>query len=65
MKNSDTFQFVRASALADILGVSKSTIWRWRTEGRLPDPFRRSNRVTVWNLEDVLAFVERKRDLSL
>ncbi|WP_420538678.1 helix-turn-helix transcriptional regulator [Mailhella massiliensis] len=65
MKNSDTFQFVRASALADILGVSKSTIWRWRTEGRLPDPFRLSNRVTVWNLEDVLAFVERKRDLSL
>ena len=65
MKNSDTFQFVRASALADILGVSKSTIWRWRAEGKLRDPFRLSNRVTVWNLEDVLAFVERKRDLSL
>lgn len=65
MKNSDTFQFVRASALADILGVSKSTIWRWRAEGKLPDPFRLSSRVTVWELKEVLAFVEQKRDLSL
>ncbi|WP_346664763.1 helix-turn-helix domain-containing protein [uncultured Mailhella sp.] len=65
MTTSRSSQFVRASDLAAILGVSKSTIWRWRAEGKLPDPFRLSSRVTVWELKEVLAFVEQKRDLSL
>ena len=64
-QNSSSSQFVRASDLAAILGVSKSTIWRWRAEGKLPDPFRLSSRVTVWELKEVLAFVEQKRDLFL
>ena len=65
MQSSRSSQFVRASALADILGVTKSAVWRWWSEGNLPDPFRLSTRVTVWALEEVLAFVEQKRDLSL
>lgn len=65
MQSSCIFQFVRASALADILGVTKSAVWRWWSEGNLPDPFRLSTRVTGWALEEVLAAVEQKRDLSL
>lgn len=65
MQSSRISQFVRASALADILGVTKSAVWRWWSEGNLPDPFRLSTRVTAWALEEVLAVVEQKRDLSL
>ena len=53
------------AALADVLGVRQSTIWHWRAEGNLPDPFRLSTSVTVWVLEEVLAFVEQNRDFSL
>ena len=56
---------IRVAALADVLGVRQSTIWHWRAEGNLPDPFRLSTSVTVWVLEEVLAFVEQKRDFSL
>lgn len=65
MQSSCISQFVRTSALADILGVTKSIVWRWWSEGNLPDPFRLSTRVTGWALEEVLAVVEQKRDLSL
>ncbi|WP_346665842.1 AlpA family phage regulatory protein [uncultured Mailhella sp.] len=53
------------AVLADVLGVRQSTIWHWRAEGNLPDPFCLSTRVTVWALKEVLAFVEQKRDFSL
>ena len=56
---------IRVAVLADVLGVRQSTIWHWRAEGNLPDPFRLSTSVTVWVLEEVLAFVEQKRDFSL
>lgn len=65
MQSSCISQFVRTSVLADILGVTKSIVWRWWSEGNLPDPFRLSTRVTGWALEEVLAVVEQKRDLSL
>ena len=55
-------RYVRASALAKILGVSKSTIWRWQTEGNLPEPIHLSTRVTVWVLDEIFAFIQKKRE---
>jgi prophage regulatory protein len=39
------------------LPVSHATIWRWVKEGRFPRPFKLGGNVTVWNLEEVDAFV--------
>lgn len=42
------------------LPVSPATVWRWVREGRFPKPFKLSDRVTVWNVSDVEAFVARQ-----
>jgi prophage regulatory protein len=43
-----------------ILPVSKTTVWRWVREGRFPPPFKLGDSVTVWNLDQVEAFIERQ-----
>lgn len=42
------------------LPVSPATVWRWVREGRFPKPFKLSNRVTVWDVSDVEAFVAQQ-----
>lgn len=42
------------------LPVSPATIWRWVREGKFPAPFKLSDRVTVWNLDQVEAFVAKQ-----
>jgi prophage regulatory protein len=43
------------------LPVSQATIWRWVKEGRFPKPFKLSERITVWNIEDIDVFMAEKR----
>lgn len=43
------------------LPVSQATIWRWVKEGRFPKPFKLSDRITVWNIEDIEVFMAEKR----
>lgn len=40
------------------LPVSPTTVWRWVREGRFPAPFKLGDSVTVWNLDQVEAFIE-------
>ena len=59
-------QVIRISELASTpakpgrLPVSPATVWRWVREGRFPKPFKLSDRVTVWNISDIDAFVARQ-----
>ena len=41
--------------------VSPATIWRWVMEGKLPKPYKLSDRITVWNTEDVDFFISQRR----
>ena len=41
--------------------VSPATIWRWVKEGKFPTPFKLSDRITVWNTEDVDFFISQRR----
>lgn len=56
-------QIIRLNELASTknragkLPVSPATVWRWVREGQFPKPFKLSNRVTVWNLAEVDAFI--------
>ena len=56
-------QVIRLNELASTktrsgkLPVSPATVWRWVREGQFPKPFKLSNRVTVWNLAEVDAFI--------
>jgi predicted DNA-binding transcriptional regulator AlpA len=51
-------QYWRAEQIAENLGVSISTVWRWSASGKLPKPKKLSKRVTVWNAADVQAAIE-------
>jgi len=48
-------RYWRASQIAERLGVSESTIWRWAQAGKISKPVRLSKRVTVWDAEKVTA----------
>lgn len=50
--------FLRAHAVAQILGVAIVTVWRWSANGRLPQPVRLSPRVTVWRAQDLRAWMQ-------
>jgi prophage regulatory protein len=48
--------------LADLLSLSRRTVWRWLNDGRLPVPLRLSPRVVRWRASDVQQFLDRKGD---
>lgn len=47
----------RVKDLAKRLGIGESTIWRWVSEGRFPEPIRLGRRITVWKREDIEEFL--------
>jgi predicted DNA-binding transcriptional regulator AlpA len=55
-------RYGRAARVAEMLDVSVSTIWRWRTEGVIPPPHHIGPRTPVWDLDEVQALVERRRN---
>lgn len=42
-----------------LLPVSPATLWRWVSEGKFPKPFKLGRTVTVWNADEVEAFIEK------
>ncbi|WP_426176303.1 helix-turn-helix transcriptional regulator [Massilia sp. TWR1-2-2] len=51
------------SAKVGLLPVSPATVWRWVREGKFPKPFKLGTSVTVWDLDQVEAFIaQRARD---
>ena len=51
---------IRVTQVAELLGVSKSTVWMYAREGKLPKATKLSPRVSVWKVSDVIAFIESK-----
>src|SRR5699024_10414660 len=51
--------FLSAADVARMLGVSRSTVWRWvaESEGQRPDTIRLSQVTTRWLLSDTQAHV--------
>ncbi len=57
-----TNTYLRPQDAARFLAISKSTFWRWVSEGKLPKGVHLSTRVTVWKQSDLDAFVESMID---
>ncbi len=53
-------RFLRVGQVADKLGCSKSTVWLWASDGKLPKPKKLSSRVSVWLEADIEAFIMKE-----
>lgn len=42
-----------------LLPISRSTLYSWVADGKLPAPIKLSPRVSVWRKSDILAFVDK------
>ena len=54
-------RYVRATQLAEMLGLSRSTIWRYASQGKFPKPIKLTENATVWDMREVEAWVEARR----
>lgn len=50
-------QYLRDKDVAKMLTIGRSSVWRMAKEGKLPAPIKLSERVSVWKLSDIEAFV--------
>lgn len=46
-------QIVRPNQLAQDLGVSLCTLWRWRQQGKMPQPMQLGPRLVGWKRETI------------
>jgi len=53
-------EYLRVTQVSKFLGVGISTVWAWSKAGRMPKPFKLSERVTVWRKDEIEAFVESR-----
>ena len=51
-------QLLTIQEVADLLRVSKRTVWRWLAQGRLPAPIRCSERCLRWKASVMRAYLE-------
>jgi prophage regulatory protein len=59
----DLPRYLRAPEVANRLGISKSTLWKWTDEGRFPKPALVGPNVRAWR-DDVVAAWMRKRPIK-
>ncbi|ELA7315795.1 helix-turn-helix transcriptional regulator [Vibrio alginolyticus] len=45
--------FIRANELSETLGISLSTLWRYRKSGVIPAPIALGPRVVGWRTSDI------------
>jgi len=55
-------KMIPISAVAQWLGVGRSTVRRWVSLGRFPPPYRLSPRRLVWRVGDVQTWLAARRD---
>jgi prophage regulatory protein len=49
-------RIVRANELAELLGISRTTLWRWERQGRIPKKRRVGPNVTGWLASEIDAW---------
>lgn len=59
-----TRRIYRIKELVSLLGVSKETIYYWIRQGSFPKPIKLGSRLSGWLGEDVLKWLEERKDHS-
>ena len=54
-----TEKLLRVGTVAEMLDCSKSTIWMYARQGKLPKAKKLSARISVWKLSDIEDFISK------
>jgi prophage regulatory protein len=57
-------RILRVQRVAERLGVSTPTVWRWSRAGILPAPIHVGPRVTGWSAEAIDRFVAKRAEAA-
>lgn len=52
---------IRVGEVAGILGIAKSTVWLWDSQGKLPKSFKLTAATTVWRLSEIMDWLDEKQ----
>lgn len=55
-------QCIRDKQVAKMTSMSRASVWRLAKAGKLPAPIKLSERVTVWRLSDIEAFIASRME---
>lgn len=50
--------FLRVNQILKLLGIGKSTFYRWVEEGKLSKGIRLGDCIKVWKVDEIEAFIE-------
>ena len=56
-----SYQIIRPEQLAQELGISRSTLWRWRHQGILPHPISLGPRLVGWERTVINQWIESRK----
>jgi len=62
MQNHSTF--LKDTDACQRYGVSRSTWWRWLSEGVIPSPVKIGPRATRWRLDDLQAWETKRGEVE-
>lgn len=54
-------RIVRAAELAKLLGISSTSLWRFRQSGDFPQPIALGSRMVGWKIIDIELWIESNR----
>lgn len=60
--NESSVRILRAAHLSKLLGISQTTLWRWRRDptNNLPSPVALGPRVVGWRVNDINNWLNNK-----
>ncbi len=59
--NTKNDRVLRAGEVAGILGIAKSTVWLWDSQGKIPKSFKLTPATTVWRYSEIMAWLDEKQ----
>lgn len=60
-QNQPTRRYMKAKQIAQLLGIGRSTWWKFVQDGEVSRGIKLGDRLTVWPVEEIDAFLEKKR----
>lgn len=58
-------RYISVKQVADIVGLSRSTIWRLRSRDLFPEPIRLSPGRVAWSVTDISEWISSRRAENL